>query len=191
MNIKKTIMNVGLALALCLPVFKASANGLLSPTTVLDTTQGGTNTSQTFINTNQSWPNNFPAGQSVTNVTKIDVSGSRSIVIEMDNQLTVAAAASVTNIVYHLGRSVKGGSPTNGLATANGLRIDWFQNITNQLPASAAANTTYTKLIAIGPVTGYVDGPFEDASTTLYVGWVDPPANLAVTNSQLIVNLSQ
>lgn len=147
---------------------------------------GGTNTQQSFINTNMTWPNNIPAGQSMTNVTAFDVSKGSHVAIQMNNQVSIAAAASVTNIVYHIGRSIQNNTITNALGTS--CNIDWFATITNQLPASAAANTTYTSSALFGPVTGFSNGAGDGAMTTFYIGWIDPPANLAVTNSSVFVN---
>lgn len=150
-------------------------------------TSSGTVTNQILSTTNTvAWPTCILSGQSVTNVTAFSVSSGTHLVIEMDNQITTAAAAGTTNIIYQIGRNVSGGSPTNALGT--GLKIEWFATITNILPASAAANTTYTKCICFGPQTGYTDGPFEGGCTTFYVGWITAPANLTVTNSQVYVN---
>lgn len=185
------ILLLSCLLALCTTAHAATSIGVLpaGAAAVIDSTQG-TSTNQLLSTTNTvKWPTVITgkgAGTSVTNVTAIPVTAGTHLVIETDVQLNVAAAASVTNVIFHIGRNVNGGQPTNSLGT--GLKIDWFATITNQLPASAAANTTFTKCVTFGPQTGYSDGAFEGGCTTFYIGWIDPPANLEVTNMQVYVN---
>lgn len=150
-------------------------------------TSSGTVTNQLLSTTNTvAWPTCILSGQTVTNVTAFSVSGGTHLVIEMDNQITTASAAGTTNIIYQIGRNVNGGSPTNSIGT--GLKLELFATITNTLPASAAANTTYTKCICFGPQTGYTDGAFEGGCTTFYIWSIAAPANLTVTNSQVYIN---
>lgn len=150
-------------------------------------------TNQLFgVNTNGIWPSCILPGQSVTNVTPIAVNGTQ-VSFQFDAQVTVTAAASPTNIIAHIGRSVRlpQNMPSRGIsnAIATGATIDWFATITNQLPSSAVANTTYTAPIAtFGPQTGFTTGAAEGGCTTFYLGWIDAPANLTVTNWQITVN---
>lgn len=130
--------------------------------------------------TNWVWPSCIFAGASVTNVTAIDVSAGQALALEFNAQCTTAQGVSATNIIVQLGRSVSGGIPTNALGT--GVKIEWFGTITNTLPASAAANTTYTSVSQFGPVNGFSTGGAEGALQTIYIGWITAPANTIVTN---------
>lgn len=192
-----TVATAAAAVA-ALPTAPALAGGYYfvqgSPTLVVNSIGANTNYAPAAVSTNLTWPASLPGGVSITNVTAINVANSRSIAFQMNCQITASDAASVTNVIFQIGRSVQtpnsmpAGGITNGFG--NGLNIEWFATITNQLPASAAANTTYTSHALFGPQLGYSSGAFEDAMTTYYIGYIQPPANLTVTNYQVWVNTS-
>jgi hypothetical protein len=109
------------------------------------------------------------------------------LALEFNTQVTAATAASVTNVIVQIGRSVSGGSPTNAVGT--NLKVEWFGTFTNTLPASAAANTTYTAIAQLGPVSGFSTGGAEGALSRIYIGWITAPANVTLTNYSIYASV--
>lgn len=139
------------------------------------------------------YPSYVAANTSVTNVIPFSVNTGSHVAIETDVQITGPTAATTTNIIWQLGRSVRAVTdqnpsvnPTNAAAT--GWVIDWFGTITNTLPASAAGSNTYTATALFGPVTGQSSGAGDGAATTFYLGWVTTPANVTMTNYSVWFN---
>lgn len=161
-----------------------------SPKNIINSTIGPTNqivgTNGIFL-----YPSFVAAGTSVTNCTPFSVPG-KDLAIQFNAQIATASSANATNIIVQLGRSVQLPSqmPSGGVTNAagSGMNIEWFATITNTLPASAAANTTYVSHALFGPITGQSSGSGDGAVTTFYIGYITTPASTVLTNYSFWVN---
>ena len=128
------------------------------------------------------WPISVAASTSVTNVTFVNVAGGSTVAVQF------TASAMQTNggaVTLRLGRNVQGGSPTNAVGT--GLNIEWFDTLTNTLPANTATSAnTVVGLYATPTTMGNVSG--DGACNGLYLGWITTPANVTLTNYSVYVN---
>ena len=168
-----------------------------------------TNYSQAYLATNwngsfNSWPTTLvgpatgTAGNlSYTNPTTFYIpNNTKAVIFHMIGQLNVANSTTATNIIFHLGRS--GLTPTQvaysntnapGIGLVTNSQVEWFATITNTAPASLAANTWFSSTASFNAPAGFVSGGSAALSgLTLngynvgYVGWIDVPQGITLTN---------
>ena len=179
---KKLTSIIGL-LAIGVAAYSADSVRFYGPGTPVINSASTTATNLTFgANTNGIWPCYIPASTSFTNVTAFPVSNGKLASIEFN---VASSQASASNVVWQIGRSVSGNSPTN--STATGAKIEWFATYTNTLPN--VANQVATGIAQFGEpsssgIVNYGDG----ACTTFYIGWVTTPALTTLTNYSVYVN---
>ena len=182
-KLKFIIMAVAAGLALA----ASAGNGFYFqpgvPNLLVSSSGGPTNQ----VVTNAVWPSYITANTSVTNVTFFPTPG-KDVAIQFTAQATTTNGGAV---ILSLGRSVQlpNQMPAGGITNANGsgLNIEWFATVTNTLPSNTAT-TAQTVHALIGPVTGYNTGAGEGGITTMYIGYINPAANVTLTNYSVWVN---
>lgn len=161
--------------------FTASATPPIGGSTPVDSTLSTTNIVQFPL-----WPNVVAGGVSVTNWTKIDISGAKEVALNFSCASTNAGTTS--NIVWQVYESAKGTLPTNAAGTS--VDCDLLGTVTNVLNGTTRV-TTVAKYNA-NPRSA---STYQSADTgiagvqSLYVGIVTVPALSGITNYQVVPNL--
>ena len=173
---------LAITMAVCMIAFAFLSTAAVSNLGSSPVIQSNSTTNTATVNTNSpmAWPCFIAAGTTVTNVTKIDVSGGETVAL----QCTCSALQpNGGNVIVQLGRNIQGTSATNSVGT--GMNIEWFATITNALPVDGTATSPKTVCYTFGPPTGAASGgtgATEGAVNAFYVGWITCPANLTLTN---------
>lgn len=187
----KTKFKFMLGLACAAMLVSAQAQSGYYATTSPKLAVFGAVTNQVQVSTNLVWPTSIAAGVSWTNVTPFAVNGHQTT-IQVNIAYTTTMAASTTNTIIQIGRSVQLPSqmPPHGVTNnwGTGLNIDWFATITNTAVASLAAGTVSTSLASFGVQPGQSSGAFDAACTTYYIGNITAPAGGTITNYSIYVN---
>lgn len=136
--------------------------------------------------TNQTWPgyitNTATFGTTlyyVTNVTAlVTPTTGTSIALQFSAQQLTISPGTNNNILWQIGRSVPGGSPTN--CNGANLSIEWFATISQALPTNASVGLFTTNLNIYNSQGG--------AYTTYYLNDIATSNTIILTNYQVWAN---
>ncbi len=143
-------------------------------------------------------PNALYPSSLITNIVAVDISRGKYVAIQITAQSLNANAGS--NITWWVGRSVApvAMSTNNAVginSAANTPAIEWFATITNSLSNTALQPSTVTAMYgdtggtaAQGGAASVVIG--SAGYTTLYLGLIQVPALVVVTNCSVYVNVN-